>query len=222
MKYIGKNIQKEEIIDCVKEVLNLVFDNMAYVETELFKLDNGDVFKAGDYTFTVLERTKNTTIVASNGLFWDEKVDGYSVIQFNDDFITSIKESSVLRFCNNIYKNILFPLFGNKLIQNKTHYTMGGKIKEEDFYVRPITKIEWDKYKKLFDNTRINNGFWLLDIDDIKSVNYVNEVREIKICRQKEKLGIIIVFELANDIQIKKRIYNEDDKLNMWDYDLCL
>ena len=143
-------------LDMARELVKKLEEEEKQSKVQLSTLDQGEIFKIGEYDFIVLEQCEERTAVISKGFMAEN-------VKFDEDS-RNYKKSNLKKVIENQIQPIIEVEVGSKnLIEHEVDLTsvdmqdefVGFKCK-----VRPITFDEARLYNNLLVNKNLNDWWW--------------------------------------------------------------
>ena len=143
-------------LDMVRELVKKLEEEEKQSKVQLSTLNQGEIFKIGEYDFIVLEQCEERTAVISKGFMAEN-------VKFDEDS-RNYKESNLKKVIENLIQPVIEVEVGSKnLIEHEVDLTSVDMQDEFGGFkckVRPITFDEARLYNNLLANKNLNDWWW--------------------------------------------------------------
>ena len=143
-------------LDMARELVKKLEEEEKQSKVQLSTLDQGEIFKIGEYDFIVLEQCEERTAVISKGFMAEN-------VKFDEDS-RNYKESNLKKVIENLIQPAIEVEVGSKnLIEHEVDLTSVDMQDEFGGFkckVRPITFDEARLYNNLLVNKNLNDWWW--------------------------------------------------------------
>lgn len=143
-------------LDMARELVKKLEEEEKQSKVQLSTLDQGEIFKIGEYDFIVLEQCEERTAVISKGFMAEN-------VKFDKDS-RNYKESNLKKVIENLIQPVIEVEVGSKnLIEHEVDLTSVDMQDEFGGFkckVRPITFDEARLYNNLLVNKNLNDWWW--------------------------------------------------------------
>lgn len=143
-------------LDMARELVKKLEEEEKQSKVQLSTLNQGEIFKIGEYDFIVLEQCEERTAVISKGFMAEN-------VKFDEDS-RNYKESNLKKVIENLIQPVIEVEVGSKnLIEHEVDLTSVDMQDEFGGFkckVRPITFDEARLYNNLLVNKNLNDWWW--------------------------------------------------------------
>lgn len=143
-------------LDMARELVKKLEEEEKQSKVQLSTLNQGEIFKIGEYDFIVLEQCEERTAVISKGFMAEN-------VKFDEDS-RNYKESNLKKVIENLIQPVIEMEVGSKnLIEHEVDLTSVDMQDEFGGFkckVRPITFDEARLYNNLLVNKNLNDWWW--------------------------------------------------------------
>lgn len=143
-------------LDMARELVKKLEEEEKQSKVQLSTLNQGEIFKIGEYDFIVLEQCEERTAVISKGFMAEN-------VKFDEDS-RNYKESNLKKVIENLIQPVIEKEVGSKnLIEHEVDLTSVDMQDEFGGFkckVRPITFEEARLYNNLLVNKNLNDWWW--------------------------------------------------------------